>query len=245
MKKRFLALSLMALAALPAAAVDWYMGFEGGYNYNDFSIDQNYAYDMRYKGAGGITVGIPIRMEAVNWFALQVDVEYTQKNHKMYRTQKYEELYTNTTNHYLQLPVLLNFSFGGEKIRGYIGVGGYVGCWLASHREGNTLAVSNVVTNKLGGNYYAFDEYRKLDNSHDQRCDAGLAANLGIRIKIDDRMVFHAETDFLYGLVSTEKTKGQVSPTPRYNSTYAVQIGLTFSLDKKTYAKYKSAKIEK
>ncbi len=242
MKRTLLLLCLTAISALPAAAVTWFIGFEGGYNYNDYSIETNYAYDMRYKGAGGISVGIPVQLDVVDWFALRMDLQYVQKNHKMYRTHIYEEIHTNIHDHYLQLPLLLNFSFGGEKIRGYVGVGGYVGCWLASHREGVALGITNYPTNNIGGTYYGFDEYRKLDTKHDNRFDSGLASNLGLRIKIDERMAFHAETAFFYGLVSTEKTQNLVAPTPRYNTTYTLLIGLTFAIDRQAYAKHKKSK---
>lgn len=237
----FISVCLAAISALPASAATWFMGFEGGYNYNDYSIETDYAYDMRYKGAGGITVGVPVQLDVVDWFALRMDLQYVQKNHKMYRTHAYEGVYTNTSDHYLQLPILLNFSFGGEKVRGYVGVGGYFGCWLASHREGAAIALSNNMSEADGSLFYAFDEYRRLDKRHDCRFDSGLAGNIGIRLKIDDRMAFHAETDFYYGLVSTEKTKGLVAPNPRYNTTYALLIGLTFAIDRKAHATRKNA----
>ncbi len=238
MKRTLLLACLTAISLVPASAVTWFLGFEGGYNYNDYSIETNYAYDMRYKGAGGITVGVPVQLDVVDWFALRMDLQYVQKNHKMYRTHAFQELYTNTHDHYLQLPILLNFSFGGEKLRGYVGVGGYFGCWLASHREGVMLAMSNT-SNSLGGTPYSFDEYRPLDAKHDCRFDSGLAGHLGLRIKIDERMAFHAETAFYYGLVSTEKIENIAAPTPRYNTTYSLLIGLTFAINRQAYAKHK------
>lgn len=235
-RKLFISVCFAALTTLPAAAATWFMGFEGGYNYNDYNIETNYAYDMRYKGAGGITVGIPMQLDVVDWFALRMDLQYVQKNHKMYRTHAYKSIYTDTHDHYLQLPILLDFSFGGEKVRGYVGVGGYVGCWAASHREGTALSITTD-----GLKNYMFDEYRKLDKRHNSRFDAGLAGNLGIRLKIDDRMAFHAETDFYYGLVSTEKTKGLVAPNPRYNTTYTVLIGITFAIGRNTHTEHKKS----
>lgn len=242
MKRTLLLLCLTAISSLPAMAVKWFIGFEGGYNYNDYSIETNYAYDMRYRGAGGISAGIPVRLDVVDWFAVRMDLQYLQKNHTMHRTHSYEGIYTNTCNHYLQLPIRLDFSFGGERVRGYVGVGGYVGCWLASHREGTTVSATNLPIGFLGGGYYDFNEYRELDTKHDNRFDSGLAGTLGIQVKIDERMSFFAETEFFYGLISTEKTKDLIAPTPRYNTTYSLQVGLLFSLDRQDYIKHKKSK---
>ena len=48
---------LWSLSATTLSAAKWYMGFMGGYDYNAYSIETNYAYDMRYKGRGGLTIG--------------------------------------------------------------------------------------------------------------------------------------------------------------------------------------------
>ncbi len=236
MKRTLLLFCLAIISSLPAMAAKWHIGFELGYDYNAYSIETNYAYDMRYKGAGGVSAGVPVQVDIKDWFAVRMDLLYLQKNHTMHRTHSYDAIYTNTCDHYLQLPVLLDFSFGGKLVRGYVGVGGYMGCWLASHRDGRTVSVANVTT-YLGGGCYEFDEYRKLDKRHDNRFDAGLAGNLGLRVKIDESMSFFAETNIYYGLVSTEKTKNLIAPNPRYNTTCTIQIGLMFSLDRQDYTK--------
>ncbi len=241
MKRTILILCLAALSVLPAAAVSWFMGFEGGYDYNAYHINTQYAYDLRYSGASGLTVGIPVQVNIYDWLAVRMDLQYQQKNHFLYRTHSYENLYTHTHDHYLQLPVLVNFSFGGERVRGYSSIGGYMGCWLASRRNGAALTCVTP-SEELGGAVYDFDEYRTLERKHDNRFDAGLAANLGLRVKIDERMYFFAEAAVYYSLVSTEKTRDLVSPTPRYNTTYALQVGLLFSLDRQAYINHKNSK---
>ncbi len=242
MKRTILLLCLTALSVLPAAAVSWSIGFEGGYAYNDYSIETQYAYDMRYTGASGFTVGVPVQLDILDWLGVRMDLQYVQKNHKMYRTHIYEGIYTNTQDHYLQVPVLVNFSFGGKRVRGYTGLGGYMGGWLASHREGVATTTAFPSTTAFGVALYAFDEYRELDNRHDNRFDAGLAGNLGIRVKIDERMAFFAEGTVFYGLVSSEKIHNKVAPTPRYNTTYTLQVGLLFSLDRSAYINHKTPK---
>ncbi|MGN0187109.1 MAG: outer membrane beta-barrel protein [Paludibacteraceae bacterium] len=221
---------LWLCSATTVSAATWYMGFMGGYDYNDYSIETNYAYDLRYKGRGGLTIGMPTQLCIAKWFALRIDVMYVQKNHKMYRTNAYSDIYTNTSNHYLHLPIMLNFSFGGEKLRGYMSFGGYAGCWLASQREGQTISIGN--TSNATETLYAFDEVRKLNNAIDRRIDSGLAGNVGIALNIDERMMFHVEAGCYYSLLSTERDKTLIAPNPRYNTTFTIQCGLTFAIGK-------------
>lgn len=240
MKRTLLLFCLAAFSALPAAAVTWFLGFEGGYAYNDYSVNTQYAYDMRYTGANAFSIGVPVQLDILDWLGVHMDLQYVQKNNKMYRTHSYDGIYTDTQNHYLQVPVLVNFSFGGDRVCGYASVGGYMGCWLASHRKGVAMTTT-APSVTLGGALYRFDEYRELEANHDNRFDAGAAGNLGIRVKIDERMVFFAEGTLYYGLVSTEKTRNLVSPTPRYNTTYALQVGLLFALDRQAYINHKTS----
>ncbi len=231
MKRKLIIINLflLSIGVLPTSAVRFYLGFMGGYDYNHYSIETNYAYDMRYNGRGGLTIGLPTQLNVTDWFALRMDLMYVQKNHKMNRTHQYAKIYTNTSNHYLHLPIMLNFSFGGEKVRGYMSAGGYAGCWLASTREGQTLAVSN----SKEPIFYAFDESRKIDNARERRFDSGLAGNVGIVFYIEQSIAFHVEAGCYYSLLSTEKDKNLISPNPRYNTTFDVKFGMTFAVGKK------------
>lgn len=45
----------------------------------------------------------------------------------MHRAGIYQGTYTYTRDHYLHIPLLVSFSFGGNKVRGYFDAGGYAG----------------------------------------------------------------------------------------------------------------------
>lgn len=91
-----------------------------------------------YEARDGFTVGIPVQYDFRDWFGLRADLVFVQKGQKMHRTDTYNAIHTDTRNNYLQLPVMASFSFGGERLRGFLNAGGYVGGWLSSHRKGVT-----------------------------------------------------------------------------------------------------------
>ena len=128
---------------------------------NTLDMDTGYAYDLRYEARDGFTVGIPVQYDFRDWFGLRADLVFVQKGQKMHRTDTYNAIHTDTRNNYLQLPVMASFSFGGERLRGFLNAGGYVGGWLSSHRKGVTHRFFSVVNGEengvvVPGNRYEF-----------------------------------------------------------------------------------------
>ena len=126
---------LLAGCLLPdRAAAQWKVGVSAGYAYNQYSIDTQYAYDFNFDGRGGVTVGIPVEYGILDWLAVRADFVYLQKGYSMQRA--YNQGYRDRRDHYLSLPVMARFSFGGEKLRGFLHAGGYMGYWADSRVKG-------------------------------------------------------------------------------------------------------------
>lgn len=64
---------------MSTVSAQWKVGVQAGYTSNSLSANSGYAYDRTYGSRGGFTVGVPVRYEFVDWFALQAEVSYTQK----------------------------------------------------------------------------------------------------------------------------------------------------------------------
>ena len=129
-QNKWIVTSLLLLAGclLPdRAAAQWKVGVSAGYAYNQYSIDTQYAYDFNFDGRGGVTVGIPVEYGILDWLAVRADFVYLQKGYSMQRA--YDQGFRDRRDHYLSLPVMARFSFGGEKLRGFLHAGGYMGYW--------------------------------------------------------------------------------------------------------------------
>lgn len=112
---------------VPKSLAQWSVGLNGGYARNILSIDREYADGQRYKPHNGFTLGVPVQYDFRSWFGLRTEFNFVQKGQSIHRTGYYEGQYTHTRNNFLQLPVMAHFSFGGEHLRGFIHMGGYVG----------------------------------------------------------------------------------------------------------------------
>lgn len=226
----------LALASAMPATAQWRVGLTAGYSRNTLNMDTGYAYDMRYEARDGFTVGIPVQYDFRDWFGLRADLTFVQKGQKMHRTDLYNGVYTNTRNNYLQLPVMANFSFGGERLRGFVNAGGYVGGWLSSHRDGVT---TRFFGDENGGddgmlspgNSYEFDEKVPFDSRRDNRFEAGLVGGVGVSYRVAPRVELQAEGRCYYALTDMQKNYMKFR-VPRYNTTFVVQVGCSIILGK-------------
>src|ERR1700712_2571845 len=113
------------------------IGFEAGGKKNYLITNNSSQSFTLYKSQSGGSFGIPVSYKVNDWFSLQADPSFIQKNYKIERTDFFEGKYQTNTNTYLQLPVFAHFSFGGQNVKGFINLGGYAAYWAASKIKGS------------------------------------------------------------------------------------------------------------
>lgn len=229
MIKRLFIVLAMVVAAVGLHA-QWSAGLMVGYDYNSYDYAKGYGYDLRYGGRSGFAMSVPVQYTVNDWFALRADVAYLQKGHKMHRTGYHAGPTENVRDHYLHLPIQAQFSFGTAKVRGYLGLGGYVGYWLHSHRQGVdiiNMGPWGTVEDNSESHWYYYDECVDFNSDRDQRFDAGLVASLGVGYRITPRIEARAETVLHYSVIDTASgSSGNLAP--RYNSTFSFQVGCIY-----------------
>ncbi len=223
---RILALTIVLFYTFSASA-QLKIGVQGGVTFNKLETSSSFAYDRQYDNRTSFTVGIPVRYEFTDWFALQAEVNYLQKNYGMHRTYVYEKNRYNYTNDFIDIPVLARFSFGGEKLRGYTLVGGYIGGWVSSRVRG--VQQYYFASYDAPDNILEINDIMQFDSRRDNRFDAGLIAGLGLQWQVCELIEIFAEGRYYYGLTDMQKDYMQ-KQVPRYNSTLAVQIGVMFTI---------------
>ena len=227
-------LFLFALTLCAGARAQWSVGIMAGYDYNVYSVAKGYAYDYRYGGKGGLEVTVPVQYNCLEWLGLRADLSYLQKGHTMHRTGVYEGMWTDTRDHYLHVPLMLSFSFGGKKVRGWVDAGGYIGGWLSSWQKGvASIPIGNEPDQEGAFKYYQdvrgyyFDEKVEFLDRRDQRFDAGLTGVAGVGWKVTPLVEVRLEGVCWYSLIDTaSRTPDNVAP--RYNTTWAIRLGCAF-----------------
>lgn len=221
--KRLLAVVLTVMTAiLPLAAqAEWRVGVSGGGDYNWFSINKQYQVNYHYDGAWGWNAAVFGQYNFKKWVGLRFELEASERNHCFYRDGIYSGTNYINRNTWLQLPVMAQFSFGGEKVRGFVNAGVYAGYWLAGHQKGTLFDMFTDRTLRID-TPYAFQADK------DQRWDFGLAGGLGIEYRFHEHWAMHLEGRCYYSFISTVKPYMQQVKDYRFNTTIGINVGFAY-----------------
>ena len=231
MKARLLILSCFALACLlfvpsTASAQDeagqphWRVGITGGANHNWYDIDVQYQADYHYASAWGWSAGVFGQYNFMDWLALRAELEATERNYRFYRTLWYSGTNYIAHNTYVQVPVMAQFGFGGQKVRGFVNIGVYAGYWAAGRTKGTMFETLNEETIPI-------DEPYIFQQDKDQRWDFGLAGGLGLEYRCAEHWAIHAEGRCYYSYISSVKPYMLVKDN-RYNTTIGMNVGVAY-----------------
>ncbi len=241
MKKKCLLLCLCIIAGTLASRAQFSIGLEAGYNKNYLYTNTGFRAFTKYESVGGFNIGVPVRYTLNNWFAIQADPQYIRKNYKIVRTNFFDGIYQNNTNSYLQLPLMAHFSFGGQKIKGFLNLGAYAGYWASARIKGTQIDAfskgydvpddfqpKTILDLEPG---YSYNEKYEFDKRRDRRIELGLVGGTGVSYQLKPRYELFAEVRYYHALTDQQKNY-MINQIPRYNETYTVQVGCLYRLGK-------------
>lgn len=205
-------------------ASPWAIGLRGGWTSTTISRYDGGRMDEAYSALGGFEAGIQGRYTVNPWLDLRANLSFMQRNHRMDRNLNYlDPVYTKHRNDYLVLPVMADFSFGGEVVRGHLLAGGYAGYWLNDHRKGTTYWMTD---------YYVyfedFEDTREFTDE-DQRLTAGVVFGAGLSYSIDSRWELGLDALYYYDLTSHHRGYDNVAD-PRYLNTLSLTFNIHYKL---------------
>jgi hypothetical protein len=217
----------------------FFVGVEGGPNMNYLTTSNASEPFTNYEGMRGWNIGVPVGYKFFDWLAVEVAPTYIKKNYDIVRTGFFAGVYQKNYNTYLQLPLNLRFSFGGEALRGFVDLGGYAAYWQSGRIKGTEANILNEVdtayqtvnpSSILGENYgYTYNQKYTFNNTKDQRLEFGLIAGAGVSYEL-----FHTYTLYLEGRYYRAMTDQQkiyeTNQAPRYNDNFGLVLGCTVQI---------------
>lgn len=230
-------LAALVVLGLPASA-QWKAGVTVGGTRNSLETTSGYFYDRTYHAAGGFTAGAVVQREFTNWLAVGGELVFLQKNYDTRRSLFYKPLYEDVKNTFLNVPLYAQFSFGGNRLRGFLNAGAYLGAWLKSTREGTINyfydeldPTGNIEDIEDFYGMYDYDEPVAFDSRRDNRFDWGLLAGVGLRYQFAKRWEALAECRYYHGLSDLQKDY-MLQQVARYNNTFSFSAGVLFRFGK-------------
>lgn len=224
MMKKYLVVALVAMLFCGEAAAQWAVGVRAGWTGTSISRYDGGRMDESYSPLGGLEVGLQGRYTVNDWLAVRTDLSLMQRSHRMDRNLNYlDPVYTEHINSYIMLPVVADFSFGGEHLRGHLLAGGYGGYWASERRCGTTYWMTD---------YYVyfepFDEMRELTDE-DQRLNAGAAFGAALTYSANSKWEVGVETMYYYDLTSHHRGTPHLAD-PRYLNTLTLTMTINYNL---------------
>lgn len=207
----------------------WSVGLQLGMADNHYDVDVQYADKVQFKDAKGLTIGLQGRGHLTGWLAARADLMLVQKNYIRSHTAKPSgntvvQVRNAIRNNYISLPLMAEVSIG-NRLRMYLNGGGYVGFWLSSRCEGESLSMDFLLYDENEG--ARFDERYTFDKRRDNRFDAGWVYGAGVAGTIGDKITLNAEWRQYYALTDTQK-QYMLFQMPRYHTTNVLQIGAAY-----------------
>lgn len=220
-EKGLLALLVMLLSASNLMA-EWRVGATVGAVNNRLSIDTQYQYDWRYDSRWGVQAGVSGQYNFRDWLGVRANLAFQQRGYTQRRTEKYATPNSyHYRDNYLVLPVMASFSFGGEKLRGFLNLGVYGGYWLNSQVHGKA---TNLSIESTQNDPYKFDESIDLSGVQYQRWDFGGVAGVGIEYRINEHWATQIEARYNYSIISKKKQYQELKDY-QYNNPVSLTVG--------------------
>ncbi len=209
MKKQIFRVSLLVLFAVVASLTSygqsdraWSFGPEVGVNFSKHGMDLKD--DTDYKS--GLLAGAFLTYSIQNTYGFTLKVLYSQKGASFDVDDETGKSQLN----YIEIPVLARIFFNRE------------GTVRPNVFLGPSFGFLTGVKGKVGsGDYETLDNYKDSYNTF----DLGIAAGLGLNIKVGEEMYFIVDARYTYGLTDISKGDGDVN-----NQAVAVSAGLSFGI---------------
>jgi hypothetical protein len=225
---------LLCLLLTTTARAQLRIGLSAGATRNYLHTNSGPFFFAKYSPADGFGVNLPIQYAITDWLAVQTEAQFIQKNSRLTRTGYYEGIHTNTTNQYMQVPVMGHFSFGGRQLKGFLNLGGYIGYWTTSRQQGIMANIDNDtdidnperLLDELSP--LAYDNSYTFDTRKDRRLELGWLTGIGLTYQ-PGRYQFFVEGRYTQALLDQHRPY-MINQIPVYNQTYSLQVGCLYQL---------------
>lgn len=221
--KRFALITLLCMLQGVAVA-QLSVGVHGGLTLTGVERSQAGRIDETYENLKGFDAGIDGSYAFNSWFSLRAQLDVMQRNHRMQRHLNYiKPVYTDHVNTYLTLPLMADFSFGTQRLRGHLLVGGYGAYWLNHRIKGTTYGMTDYEVF-----FNQFDEKSPFSSS-DRRVDFGTVAGVGLSYGITDYICLSLNAMYYYSLLSYRKGYPALKDY-RYLNTASFTFGISYKI---------------
>ncbi|MGN0221626.1 MAG: porin family protein [Prevotella sp.] len=210
---------IVCMITATTTMAQWRAGVTMGAVSNSLDIDKQFQYDWRYHNRWGMEFGAAGQYDIREWFGVRAELNYLQRGYRQQRTGILDGTDYKYRNNYLVMPVMASFSFGGEKLRGFVNAGVYGGYWLSGSVTGSYCIIEEAIL--------PIDQDYDFNSTRDNRWDFGYVGGVGVEYRWSRHWAAQAEARCYYSVTSTTKDYMRIKDG-RYNNTVSLQAGVFY-----------------
>ena len=175
------------------------------------------------KGFSGFDLSFIAGYELTDCISFESGIRYSMKN-MHYSKEDVDNL--TVMHNFLELPLSVSFSVGSDRVRGFVGGGGYIGIRFLQAVAGRTMlgseSLENMTSVPNSSYVFTFIDF----NSGDNLFDAGLEAYAGVSyfLPSENNTEIYLKARYQYSLTSL--SKGQKDNVDTYIDALSVDIGV-------------------
>lgn len=208
---------IFSVSALFASSFS--IGVEADYNYTFVNTKTRFD-GYNYGGFHGFDVTVPVEYRILSWLSVDSGIRYIMKSETFLNvnTSTDEVIHDYLMmHHFLELPLTVRFSMNIDRVRIFVGGGGYVGWRLGEVHSGKAYNVDST-------DLKSFTSIMPL-GATDNRFDAGLIAEGGVAYGFDLGELY-LSVRYQYGLTSLATKQRDAVNT--YLDNISAGIGFLF-----------------
>ncbi len=203
------------------------LGFEAGLSRNTIHTNISALSSSAVNMQTGYYAGLHLQYKIWHCLSIAMLPNLIQKNHIINRTDSLSGIYTKYQNTYLQLPIMLNVTFG-RKLKYFLEAGFYTAYWTNSSIDGKIPDIFSVSNNAINQtqefklvSYHTRYQFRSIA---DQRIETGWVGGVGVEYPITAKFVSFLAGRYIYALSNQAKELSNY----RYNQTATISLGCKF-----------------
>ena len=236
--KKIITLLMSALvlssSLFASRAGTWDVGVEAGYTLGFYDMKGGKLPGKSYDPGHWFGIAVPVEYHFYDWLSIAAALSYegrgyssdkeahfTKEDGKDIWVGVYERSFIE---HYFDIPITLRFSIGNEMVRGFLGVGGYIGVRFMTSEmtRMNPAYVSEISSSSYNGTI-------SLNPDADNFFDGGILTELGVGFSFSDSSELYLAARYKYSLTLLDK-KYQENMAARYMDVFSLSVGYTFRL---------------
>lgn len=228
-----LLLIVLLLVSYNAKGQSLYYTFDAGATLNFIKQPTYTTTDIKQIRKIGYSAALLVHAHSKKGYTIGCGIIFSEKNYRSNRTGRFEAIYDEQRNGYLNIPLLLGYEINTKRVSVSINAGGFAGYWLYSKSKGvvpNIFSIQDSISPISGAiQFFSISSYNENNRFNDEhrRFEAGIISELRVEYPFNSSFRPFISLRLLNSITNQLK-HSSTSGICRKNNQLTLTIGVVF-----------------